>query len=115
MIAMNEARKIEEFKRLAGEAVAHHNAGRGHEAEAAYRAALQIIPGHPAVSHNLGVLAATRCDHIGAIERFDAAIEAEEHYASAHYYRAVSLEALGRRKEAIKAFARTVAVEPSHY
>ena len=50
-----------------------------------------------------------------AIGHFDAAIAAEPQYASAHYNRAVALQALGQSREAIQGFARVCAIEPGHY
>jgi hypothetical protein len=104
-----------EFGNLVADASAHHNSGRLDEAEAAYRAALEISPAHAAIMHNLGVLAAVRGDSGAAIKWFDLAIESEPRYASAHYNRAVALEALGRRRDAIQSFHRACAIEPEHY
>jgi tetratricopeptide (TPR) repeat protein len=104
-----------QFEKLVAAAVAQHKAGRLPEAEAGYLAALQILPGHAGVMHNLGVLAATKGDYVASIERFDLSIRADPSYALAHYDRAISFEALGRRSEAIKDFARTVALQPDHY
>jgi len=104
-----------DFDKLAADAVAHHRAGRFEEAEATYCAALRISPGHPAITHNLGVVAAAQGKHRSAIDRFDEAIAAEPQYASAHYNRAIALQALGRSREALQAFSRTCAIEPEHY
>jgi Flp pilus assembly protein TadD len=112
----NMVRRSEgEFDRLIAEALAHHQAKRLSEAEAAYRAALDLSPGHPAVTHNLGVVAAARGDHQSAIDCFDAVIAAEPRYVSAHFNRAVALQALGQSREAIKSFERVCALEPEHY
>lgn len=108
-------RRNPKFDALAAEAAAHWQAGRAAEAEAAYLAALAVTPGHSAIVHNLGVLAARRGDHQTAIERFDTAIASEPNYASAHYNRAVSCVAAGRPEEAIAGFARASALEPGHY
>ena len=104
-----------EFGKLVADAIAHHTSGRLREAEAGYLAALQIFPTHPAILHNLGVLAAAQGDHLLAIERFENAIASEPRYFSAHYNRAVALEALGRGREAIRGFTCASAVEPEHY
>lgn len=96
-------------------ALAHHKAGRLAEAEAAYRAALEAAPGHPAVLHNLGVVTAARGEHEGALVLFDQVIAAEPAYAAAHYNRAVALRNLGRTKDAVTAFSRTAALDPGHY
>jgi lipoprotein NlpI len=107
--------KRAQFETVVAAAVTHHIAGRLPQAEAAYFAALQILPGHAGVMHNLGVLAAIRGEHAAAIERFDMSIQADPGYVTAHYNRAISFEALGRRSEAIKGFARAAALEPDHY
>ena len=103
------------FDQLAAEAIAHHKAGRLDQAEMAYRGALGIAPGHPAITHNLGVVAAARGKHRSAIGCFDDAIAAEPQYVSAHYNRAAALQALGQSREAIKGFQRVCAIEPGHY
>jgi tetratricopeptide (TPR) repeat protein len=104
-----------QFERLVAAAVAHHKAGRLPQAEAAYCAALEILPGHAAVTHNLGVLAADQGDYTLAIKRFDMSLQTDPRYSSAHYNRAIALEALGHRNEAIAGFARAAALEPDHY
>jgi Flp pilus assembly protein TadD len=104
-----------EVDRLVADAMAHHRAGHLSEAEAAYRAVLGLAPGHAAVTHNLGVIAAAQGKTEAAIAHFDEAIAAEPHYASAHYNRAVALQALGRTREAIQGFGRACAIEPGHY
>ena len=81
----------EEFKRLAAEALAHHQAGRLAAAEAMYRNALALAPGHAFTNHNLGVVIAAQGRHQAAIAHFDTLIAAEPHYASAHYNRAYSV------------------------
>lgn len=108
-------RSESEFDTLIAEALAHHAAGRLGEAETAYRAALAMSPGHPAVTHNLGVVAAAQGDHHSAIGFFDAVIAAEPRYVSAHFNRAAALQALGKTQDAIKGFERVCALEPEHY
>jgi hypothetical protein len=103
------------FDELVADAIAHHQARRLDQAEAAYREALGVSPGHPAVMHNLGVIAATQGDHRSAIGHFDRAIAANPEYASAHYNRASAFQALGRTQEAIDSFSRVCAIEPGHY
>ncbi|MGE3710528.1 MAG: tetratricopeptide repeat protein, partial [Hyphomicrobiaceae bacterium] len=103
------------FDGLAAAALQHHRAGRLAEAEAAYRAALQLVPGHPAVAHNLGAVAATRGDPESAIGWFDVALAAEPGYASALFNKAIALQTLGRMQAAIACLKRTCALEPEHY
>jgi tetratricopeptide (TPR) repeat protein len=96
-------------------AIVHHKAGRLGEAEAAYRAALEIVPGHAAITQNLGVVVAAQGKHRSAIGHFDQVIAAEPHYVSAHYNRAVALQELGQSREAIRGFGRVCTLEPAHY
>ena len=103
------------FDQLVTDAIAHHKGGRLDQAEAAYRDALGLSPGHPAITHNLGVVAAAKGQHRSAIGYFDDAIAAEPQYASAHYNRAAAQQALGQSREAIQGFARVCALEPGHY
>src|SRR6185295_7654319 len=103
------------FEQYVAGAVAHHEAGRLDQAEAAYRDALRFSPGHPAIIHNLGVIAAANGRHREAIAQFDAAIATEPQYASAHYNRASALQALGRSRDALQSFSRVCAIDPGHY
>ena len=95
--------------------MAHLQAGRPAQAERAYRAALAIAPGDPAVTHNLGVTIAAQGRHGDAIACFEAALRADPTYVSAHYNRAVALLRLADTAEAIKAFTRVAQLEPQHY
>ncbi len=81
------------FNDLVAEAVKHHEAGRLTEADAIYRAALALSPGHPAVTQNLGVIAATLGQHDAAITRFDEVIARQPAHVPAHYNRASSASA----------------------
>ena len=104
-----------DFAGLVADAVAHHRAGRLGEAQAGYRAALGIFPGHASIMHNLGAIAAAQGDPHSAITCFDAAIAAEPHYAAAHFNRAAALQALGQPRQAIEAFTRASALDPGCY
>jgi tetratricopeptide (TPR) repeat protein len=104
-----------DFAGLVADAVAHHRAGRLGEAQAGYRAALGISPGHASIMHNLGAIAAAQGDPHSAIMCFDAAIAAEPRYAAAHFNRAAALQALGQPRQAIEAFTRASALDPGCY
>jgi len=104
-----------EFRALVADAMARFQAGRAAEAESAYRAALALVPGDPAVTHNLGVTIAAQGRHRDAIGRFEAALRADPGFVSAHHNRGVALLALGETQEAIKAFSRAATLEPQHY
>lgn len=111
------AKQPEHDRRVATieDAIAHHQAGRLEEAEAAYGTALELDPRQPTVLHNLGVVKATQGETEDALAHFDAAIEIEPTYASAHFNRANAFNALGRIAEATDGFLRTVALEPDYY
>jgi len=102
-----------DFAGLVADAAAHHRAGRLGEAQAGYRAALGLSPGHASIMHNLGAIAAAQGNLHSAITCFDAAIAAEPHYAAAHVNRAASLQALGQPRQAIEAFTRASALDPA--
>jgi Tfp pilus assembly protein PilF len=108
-------RTSDQFNELVATAASHHRAGRLREAEAAYRAALEMSPRHAGVAHNLGVVIAAQGELLSAISHFDRALATEPRYASAHYNRGAALLALGRKREAIQSFSRACAIEPEHY
>ena len=103
------------FERAVTDAIAHQRAGRLDAAEAAYREALEISPGHAVAIHNLGVVTAAQGNHLSAVGYFDQALAVEPRYASAHYNRGIALAALGKAREAIQSFSRACAIEPEHY
>ncbi len=104
------------FSELVALAAAHHAAGRLREAEASYRAALVLSPGHSAVIiNNLGVIAAADRRHKDAVALFDEAVVREPSHVAAHYNRGAALMALGRAGDAIKSFERACALDPGHY
>jgi tetratricopeptide (TPR) repeat protein len=92
-----------------------YQAGRLEEAQAVYRSALALAPGDPAITHNLGVIAAALGRPQNAIALFDDVIRQKPRYVSAHYNRALALLALGRSRAAIEGLSRTCALEPEHY
>src|SRR5262249_16359985 len=104
-----------EFRALVGDAMNHLQGGRFAAAETAYRAVLAMVPGDPAVTHNLGVAIAAQGRHHEAVGCFESALRADPGFVSAHYNRAVALKALGEAREAIVAFSRAATLEPQHY
>jgi Flp pilus assembly protein TadD len=105
----------DEFRALAADAMSHFQAGRLAEAEDAYRSALAIVPGDPAVTHNLGVVIAAHGCPRQAVGCFDEALRADPGFVSGHYNRGVALMNLGDTQEAINAFGRAAQLEPQHY
>ncbi len=100
---------------LIEEALAHQQSGRPAEAESAYRAALELDPENPGVLHNLGALVARRGALSAALDLFDRLLASEPYYASAHFNRGNALRALGRERDAIRAFRSATALEPDHH
>lgn len=105
----------DEIRALVERAMTHFQAGRLADAEHAYRAALAIAPGDPAVTHNLGVTIAAQDRPGEAIGCFDDALMRDAGFVSAHYNRAVALMALGEARGAIATLRRAAALEPQHY
>jgi tetratricopeptide (TPR) repeat protein len=103
------------FSELVALAAAHHGAGRLPDAEASYRAALVLSPGHAAVINNLGVIAAADGRHNDAVALFDEVIAREPGHVAAHYNRGAAFVALGRTGDAIKSFERACVLDPGHY
>lgn len=109
------AKQSAEYCALVADAMTDFQAGRAAEAESAYRAALAIAPGDPAVTHNLGVAIAAQGRQRDALVCFNEALEADPGFVSAHYNRGVALMALDEAQAAIKSFSRAAALEPQHY
>jgi tetratricopeptide (TPR) repeat protein len=105
----------DQFRALAGAAMAHFEAGRLADAESAYRAALALAPADPLVTHNLGVVIAALGRHRAALGCFDEALTADPGFVSAHYNSGVALMQLGESARAIDAFGRAARLEPQHY
>ena len=95
-------------------ALALHQAGRLAEAEQGYRRILGVQPQHFDSLHLLGVIFAQRGDHAAAVHQIDAAIAANPAVAAAHNNRAVSLNVLGRRDDALASFERALALAPDY-
>ncbi|MEO7056197.1 MAG: tetratricopeptide repeat protein [Caldimonas sp.] len=88
-------------------------------AEAAYRRALALDPGHADASLNLGALLceASRCDE--AVALYDEAVRRHPGEALLHFNRAIALEDLGRQAEALISYAQSLRLAPdladAHY
>ena len=81
-------------------ALAHHQAGRLAEAEAAYREVLAAEPEHPQALHLLGVIAHQAGHHEIAVSFIRQALGHRPDYAEAHNNLGNALMALGRWQEA---------------
>jgi len=82
-------------------------------AEAAYRALIAKVPAHVNAYLNLGFMLceAGRCDEAATL--YDAALAHVSDDALLHYNRAVALEALGRRREALAAYRECLRLAPA--
>jgi Flp pilus assembly protein TadD len=94
-------------------AIAHHQAGRLHEAEAGYRQILGQQPEQPDALHLLGVLASQVGQHQAALELIARAISLNPRAAEYHGNLGVALGELGRTGEAIAAYQRAIALQPN--
>jgi protein O-GlcNAc transferase len=106
-----------EIDDLFTEAMAAHRAGQLAEAEALYARILAANPAHFDARHLSGVAAMQRGDLNGAVALIGAAVAADPEnpaYADAYNNLAVALKALGRKKEAVAAYDRVIALRPSH-
>ncbi|HYH19094.1 MAG TPA: tetratricopeptide repeat protein, partial [Azospirillum sp.] len=94
------------------EAVAHHQAGRFHEAEAGYRAVLQVQPRNADALHLLGVLALQVGQPDAAVELIGRAIKNAGPVADYHDNLGSALAAAGRHGEAVASHSRAVRLKP---
>ena len=89
------------LKDVLKDAVHCQKAGQRDEAEALYRRALQIEPGHPMANHNLGVLAVQRGQMIQGLGHLKAALDADQAVEQYWLSYARALIASHRRHEAL--------------
>ena len=93
-------------------ALAHHRAGRMHEAELVYRQILQKQPKHPAALHYLGVIAGQLGHHEQALELLKMAAQAEPGNPEVHLNGGMVLQLVGRHAEAVDAFREALRLRP---
>jgi tetratricopeptide (TPR) repeat protein len=98
---------------------AAESADHPREAEAAYRRALALQPGHVHAALNLGVLLADAGRHGDAVTVYDAALAFHADQPYLHFNRAIALEDDGRPYEALEAYAACLKLDPgfadAHY
>lgn len=93
-------------------AIGLHQEGRFAEAEALYRAVLQVSPDHPDALHLLGVTL-YRLNRPGeALAALDRALEQAPVLAQAHFNRGNVLRTLGRHDEAAEAYGAASTQDP---
>ncbi len=99
-----------------GEQAEPHNRAA---AEAAYRRALRLEPGHGGAALNLGALLGDRGCAAEALAVYDAALTQRADDALLHFNRAIALEDLGRDTDALAAYERCLQLAPqtadAHY
>lgn len=88
--------------------------GRLHEAAASYRAALALVPNHPAVHNNLGNALKELGDHTGAAASYRRALALDPNHYRAHFNLGMVLEAQGEFGEAVARYRRAIAIKPDY-
>ncbi|HEY2659125.1 MAG TPA: tetratricopeptide repeat protein [Caulobacteraceae bacterium] len=100
--------------RLANLGVLLRAAGRTHEAETAYRQAIDLDPAFVAAHHNLGNLLIDRGDLTAAETSFRQALHLNADHGEAWHSLGNVLQRTNRPEEAIGAFQRLLAQSPGH-
>ena len=106
-----------ELERAVGEAmsaaVSHHQAGEFSKAAQLYAQVLSTVPQHSEAWHLSGVLAHQQGDHRMAVDLIGHAIELDDANANYHLNLGTALAALGETHAAVKAFNRSLEIEPT--
>lgn len=87
-------------------------AGDAAQAEAAYREALALAPGHTDASLNLGAMLCDAGRWAEALDVFERALASAPDAALLHFDRAIALEELGRTRDALKSYERCLELAP---
>ncbi len=96
------------------QAVQHHQAGRLHEAVAAYRQAIGFKPDFTNAFYNQGLALQTLGRTSDAVACYSKAIHFKPDFVDAHYNLGLAALEQGRRAEAAAHFRRAVALNPGH-
>jgi tetratricopeptide (TPR) repeat protein len=94
------------------EAIAHHQQGRLGEAASFYSRALELQPDHVAALNFLGVLAYQDEDPARSVALIEKAIALDASQPGFHSNLALSLNAVGRARDAIESCDRAIALDP---
>lgn len=89
-----------------------HEAGRFDEAEQIYRQILETAPNNPDIINLLGLIAQSKGLHQEAIAYFAKAIRLSPSHAPYQFNFAVSLEGLGKLREALDAYEKVITLAP---
>lgn len=89
-------------------------AGDPAAAKAAYRAVLDMSPGHPLALAQLGLMALAEGDAVEGERLLGAAVDAAPLSPALHHNRATALAKLGRPSDAIAALTRVLVLQPDN-
>jgi predicted O-linked N-acetylglucosamine transferase (SPINDLY family) len=95
------------------QAIAHHQAGRLAEAEAAYREVLKRETNNPTALHLLGVLAYQVHHYPLALQLINSALQENPQYGDAHANRGIVLHAMQQYADAISSYEQAIALNPN--
>jgi len=95
------------------EALAHHQAGRLHQAETLYRQVLASAPDHLEALYLLAILAQQVGQPAAALDLLDQAIRIQPQTAELHLRRGDALRMLGQHQAAVASFDRALALAPN--
>jgi len=93
-------------------ALALYQGGKYSAAQHACKSILRQIPRHPETLHLLGVLACLNAEFDEANEIFGLALSINPNHGQLHAIRGDTLQQLGRHREAITSYDRTIALQP---
>lgn len=99
------------IKKILGQAMAHHQAGRIQQAGAAYRRILEINPNHPDALHLLGGILGQLGKPGHAVALIQAAVKLKPEVALFQSNLAMALTAAERHEEALNAANRAIALD----
>ncbi len=95
-------------------ALAHHQRGQLHEAEALYRQVLTVQPGNFDGLHLCGVLLHQRGQPAEALKLIARALKTNARSAAAHSNYGIVLAVLDRHEDALKSYEHAVALKPDY-